>query len=214
MTGVQTCALPILEDTLGDFDNTEIIHSDILKVDLETLIQEQNQGKPVKVVANLPYYITTPILMDLLEKRIPVTSLTVMVQKEVAKRMCVGPGSKEYGALSLAVQYYARPSIAAHVPSNCFLPRPKVGSTVVQLDVYDVLPVRPADERLMFQIIRASFNQRRKTLVNGLKNAPGLSLEKDEIHDALDRCGFSADIRGEDLSLGQFAELSDMFTKK
>ncbi len=206
--------IPILEDTLGDFDNTEIIHSDILKVDLETLIQEQNQGKPVKVVANLPYYITTPILMDLLEKRIPVTSLTVMVQKEVAKRMCVGPGSKEYGALSLAVQYYARPSIAAHVPSNCFLPRPKVGSTVVQLDVYDVLPVRPADERLMFQIIRASFNQRRKTLVNGLKNAPGLSLEKDEIHDALDRCGFSADIRGEDLSLGQFAELSDMFTKK
>lgn len=206
--------IPILEETLEGFENTEIIHSDILKVDLARLVREQNQGKPIKVVANLPYYITTPILMDLLEKRIPVTSMTVMVQREVAKRMCVGPGSKEYGALSLAVQYYAKPSIAANVPPNCFMPRPKVGSTVVRLDVYDVLPVQPIDEGLMFQIIRASFNQRRKTLVNGLKNASGLSLEKEEIQDALDRCGLSADIRGEDLSLKQFAGLSDIFAKK
>lgn len=206
--------IPILQDTLQGFSNIEVIHGDILKVDLEELIEEQGKGKNIKVVANLPYYITTPILMDLLEKRIPATSITVMVQKEVAKRMCAGPGSKDHGALSLAVQYHAHPSIVANVPPNCFIPRPKVGSTVVQLKVYDRLPVDPIDERLMFQIIRASFNQRRKTLVNGLKNFSGLSLKKEDILDALERCGLSADIRGEDLSLEKFAELSDIFAKK
>ena len=211
---IDPALIPILKDTLQAYPNTEIIHSDILKIDLEKLIQEQNQGRPIKVVANLPYYITTPIIMDHLEKRIPLTSMTVMVQKEVARRMCEGPRSKDYGALSLAVQYYARPSVAANVPPNCFMPRPKVGSTVVQLDVYDKPPIRSIDEHLMFQIIRASFNQRRKTLVNGLKNSPELTLEKEEIQSALEKCGLSADVRGEDLSLEQFAKLADIFAQK
>lgn len=211
---IDQALIPILKDTLQEYPNTEVIHSDILKLDLESLIQEQNQGRPIKVVANLPYYITTPIIMDLLEKRIPLTSMTVMVQKEVARRMCEGPGSKDYGALSLAVQYYAKPSVAANVPPNCFMPRPKVGSTVVTLEVYDKPPVRSIDERLMFQIIRASFNQRRKTLVNGLKNAPELTLEKEAIQSALEKCGLSVDVRGEDLSLEQFARLADIFAQK
>lgn len=211
---IDQALIPILKDTLQEYPNTEVIHRDILKLDLESLIQEQNQGRPIKVVANLPYYITTPIIMDLLEKRIPLTSMTVMVQKEVARRMCEGPGSKDYGALSLAVQYYAKPSVAANVPPNCFMPRPKVGSTVVTLEVYDKPPVRSIDERLMFQIIRASFNQRRKTLVNGLKNAPELTLEKEAIQSALEKCGLSVDVRGEDLSLEQFARLADIFAQK
>lgn len=206
--------IPILEETLEDLPNTEIIHNDILKVDLEGLVREKNQGRPIKVVANLPYYITTPILMDLLEKRIPVTSLTVMVQKEVARRMCAGPGSKDHGALSLAVQYYSHPSIVANVPPNCFMPRPKVGSAVVHLKVYDRPPVDLVDERLMFRIIRASFNQRRKTLANGLNNSQELAFKKEEILDALEKCGLPADIRGEDLCLEQFAMLSDIFAKK
>ena len=211
---IDRALIPILEETLEDLPNTRIINDDILKVDVEKLVREEGQGRPVKIVANLPYYITTPILMDLLEKRIPVDSMTVMVQKEVAQRMCAGPGSKDYGALSLAVQYHSQPAIAANVPPNCFMPRPKVGSTVVRLKVYDKAPVDPIDEHLMFRIIRASFNQRRKTLANGLKNSPELTFEKDEIQDALERCGFSSNVRGEDLSLSQFAQLSDIFAKK
>ncbi len=210
---IDQALIPVLEDTLENFPNIEVIHGDILKIDLQKLVQEKNQGKPIKVVANLPYYITTPILMELLEKRIPTASMTVMVQKEVAKRMCAGPGSKEYGALSLAVQYYSKPSIAANVPPNCFMPRPKVGSAVIQLKVYEKPPVAPQDPELMFRIIRASFNQRRKTLANGLRNFAELSLRKGEIQDALEKCALPADIRGENLSLEQFVQLSDVISK-
>ena len=210
---IDQALIPVLTDTLENFPNTEVIHGDILKIDLEKLVQEKNQGKPIKIAANLPYYITTPILMELLEKRIPIVSMTVMVQKEVARRMCAGPGSKEYGALSLAVQYYSKPSIAANVPPNCFMPRPKVGSAVIQLKVYEKPPVAPRDPKLMFCIIRASFNQRRKTLVNGLRNFPELSLKKEEIQGALEKCGLSADIRGENLSLEQFVQLSDVISE-
>lgn len=201
--------IPVLEDTLKEFPNVEVIQNDILKVDLAGLIQEKNQGKPIKVVANLPYYITTPILMELLEKKLPITSITVMVQKEVAQRMCVGPGTKEYGALSLAVQYFAQPCTAAQVPPNCFIPRPKVGSTVIQLRIYEKPPVIVENERFMFQVIRASFNQRRKTLVNGLLNYSGFSLEKEEILEALEVCGIPGNVRGESLSLEQFAQLAN-----
>lgn len=201
--------IPVLEDTLEGFPNVEVIQGDILKVDLKKLIQEKNQGKQIKVVANLPYYITTPILMELLEQKLPIAAITVMVQKEVAERMCMPPGEKEYGALSLAVQYYSKPRVIAQVPPNCFMPRPKVGSTVIQLKIYEKPPVDVENERLMFKIIRASFNQRRKTLVNGLVNFPEFQMKKEEIVEALEKCGIPANIRGENLGLNQFAQLSD-----
>ena len=202
--------IPILEDTLKDYDNVTVINQDILKVDIAELAREKNQGKPIKVVANLPYYITTPIIMGLLESHVPVESITVMVQKEVADRMQVGPGTKDYGALSLAVQYYAEPYIVANVPPNCFMPRPKVGSAVIRLTRHKEPPVRVKDEKLLFGIIRASFNQRRKTLANGLKNYEGLPFTKEEIEEAISQCGFSPSVRGEALSLKEFAMLADV----
>ena len=201
--------IPILEDTLKDYDNVTVINQDILKVDIAELAREKNQGKPIKVVANLPYYITTPIIMGLFESHVPVESITVMVQKEVADRMQVGPGTKDYGALSLAVQYYAEPYIVANVPPNCFMPRPKVGSAVIRLTRHKEPPVRVKDEKLLFAIIRASFNQRRKTLANGLKNYEGLPFTKEEIEEAISQCGFSPSVRGEALSLKEFAMLAD-----
>lgn len=204
--------IPILEDTLGAYDNVEIINEDILKVDIRELTERCNQGRPAKIVANLPYYITTPIIMGLLENHAPVSSMTVMVQKEVAQRMQAEPGTKDYGALSLAVQYYAEPYLAANVPPNCFLPRPKVGSAVVRLTCHGEKPVAVKDEAQMFRLIRASFNQRRKTLANGLNNAPGLPFSKEQIGQALADCGFPASVRGETLSLADFACLSDAFT--
>ena len=202
--------LPILEDTLKDYDNVTVLNDDILKVDLAKLVEEKNQGRPIKVVANLPYYITTPIIMGLFESHVPVESVTVMVQKEVALRMQANPGNKDYGALSLAVQYYAEPYIAANVPPNCFMPRPNVGSAVIRLKKYEEPPVKVQDEHLMFQIIRASFNQRRKTLVNGLKNFGGFDYSKETIEQALKECGLPVNIRGEAMTLQQFAELSDI----
>ncbi len=202
--------IPILEDTLSAYDNVEIIQQDILKMDIGCFVQERNQGKPIKVVANLPYYITTPIIMGLFESHVPLESITVMVQKEVAERMQVGPGTKDYGALSLAVQYYAEPEIVANVPPNCFMPRPKVGSAVIRLTRHREAPVRVADERQMFAIIRASFNQRRKTLVNGLNNAPDIARSKEELVLALEKMNLPANVRGETLSLEQFAKLSDL----
>lgn len=204
--------IPILQDTLKDWKNIQIINEDILKVDIGKLVKEKNQGKPIKVVANLPYYITTPIIMGLFENQVPIESITIMVQKEVADRMQVGPGTKDYGALSLAVQYYAHPEIVANVPPNCFMPRPKVGSAVIRLTRYEQPPVKVMDEKLMFRIIRASFNQRRKTLANGLKNAQDLSYTKEEIEQVLTECGLSLSIRGEALNLSQFAELSNRFS--
>ncbi len=203
--------IPILRDTLKDWDNVNIIHGDILRTDLNALVVEKNQGKPIKVVANLPYYITTPIIMSLFENQIPLESITIMVQKEVAQRMQTGPGSKDYGALSLAVQYYAKPEIVAAVPPNCFIPRPKVGSAVIRLTRHENPPVKVFDEGLMFILIRASFNQRRKTLVNGLKNSPELHFTKEEIESALEECGLPLNIRGESLTLEQFADLSNAF---
>ena len=200
--------LPILEDTLSDWDNVTVIHQDILKLDLAALVKEKNQGRPAKIVANLPYYITTPIIMGLFESHVPLESLTVMVQKEVASRMQAGPGSKDYGALSLAVQYYAEPYLAAHVPQNCFMPRPQVGSAVIRLTARkDKLQVR--NEALLFRLIRASFNQRRKTLLNGLRNSEDLPYSREELEKALERCGLSATIRGETLTLEEFAQLAD-----
>ena len=201
--------IPILEDTLKDYDNVTVINQDILKVDIAELAREKNQGKPIKVVANLPYYITTPIIMGLFESHVPVESITVMVQKEVADRMQMGPGTKDYGALSLAVQYYAEPYIVANVPPNCFMPRPKVGSAVIRLTRHKEPPVRVKDEKLLFAIIRASFNQRRKTLANGLKNYERLPFTKEEIEEAISQCGFSPSVRGEALSLKEFAMLAD-----
>ncbi len=206
--------IPILEDTLSEYDNVSVINEDILKVDLNKLAQEKNGGKPIKVVANLPYYITTPIIMGLFESHVPVASITVMVQKEVADRMQEGPGSKEYGALSLAVQYYANPEIVANVPPNCFMPRPKVGSAVIRLTCHEEPPVQVEDENLMFRIIRASFNQRRKTLVNGLNNSPEISLPKEVIAEAIAEMELSPSIRGEALSLEQFAQLSNIIRQK
>ena len=205
--------IPILADTLSGYQNVEVIHEDILKVDINRLAQERNQGKPIKVVANLPYYITTPIIMGLFESHVPVESITIMVQKEVAERMQAQPGTKDYGALSLAVQYYAKPDIVAHVPPNCFIPRPKVGSAVIRLTKHRENNAQAKDETLMFGIIRASFNQRRKTLVNGLYHAPGLPFGKEQISNALEELGLRPDVRGEALTLGQFAELSDLVGK-
>lgn len=202
--------IPILEDTLAAYDNVTVINEDILKVDINRIAEERNGGRPIKVVANLPYYITTPIIMGLFEKNVPLKSITIMVQKEVAERMQVGPGTKDYGALSLAVQYYARPEIVANVPPNCFIPRPGVGSAVIRLTRYEEPPVKAADERRMFALIRASFNQRRKTLVNALTNAPELGLSKEAVAGALEKLELSPTIRGEALTLEQFAQLSDL----
>lgn len=205
--------IPILRDTLNPYTNVEIRNDDILKVDIQALAREKNKGKPIKVVANLPYYITTPIIMGLFESRVPLASVTVMVQKEVAERMQVGPGTKDYGALSLAVQYYARPEIVANVPPNCFLPRPKVGSAVIRLTRHRQPPVQVEDEGLMFRLIRASFNQRRKTLVNSLANSGALGLSKEQITEAVSALGLGAGIRGEALNLEQFALLSNRIGK-
>lgn len=201
--------LPILAETLAEYDNVTVVNEDILKVDIAAL----TGGRPVKVVANLPYYITTPIIMGLFENHVPVDSITVMVQKEVADRMQTGPGSKDYGALSLAVQYYAEPYIVANVPPNCFMPRPKVGSAVIRLTRHEVMPVETKDEKLMFSIIRASFNQRRKTLANGLKNSELLHFSKEEIEAAITACGWPLTIRGEALNLQEFARLTDELCK-
>lgn len=211
---IDNTLIPILKDTLKDWDNVTVINDDILKVDIRKLALERNGGKPIKVVANLPYYITTPIIMGLFENQVPVDSITIMVQKEVADRMQVGPGTKDYGALSLAVQYYAKPEIVANVPPNCFMPRPKVGSAVIRLERYEKPPVEVSNEKLMFRIIRASFNQRRKTLVNGLKNSQELSYSREEIEEVLNECGIPLNIRGEALTLAEFASLANAFDKK
>lgn len=206
--------IPILEDTLSQYNNVTILNKDILKVDINALIEEKNNGKPIKVVANLPYYITTPIIMGLFESQARVESITVMVQKEVADRMQVGPGTKTYGALSLAVQYYANPYIVANVPPNCFMPRPNVGSAVIRLTKYEECPVKVKDAKLMFKIIRASFNQRRKTLLNGLNNSPEINLPKEDIVDAIRELNVLENVRGEALTLAQFAKLSDIILNK
>ena len=207
---IDKALIPILEDTLSVYDNVTVINDDILKVDINKIVEEKNAGKPIKVVANLPYYITTPIIMGLFESHVPLKSITIMVQKEVADRMQVGPGTKDYGALSLAVQYYAKPEIVANVPPNCFIPRPNVGSAVIRLTRYENPPVQVEDEKKMFALIRASFNQRRKTLVNGLGNAAGLSVSKEQVQQALEKMGLPATIRGEALTLEQFADLSNL----
>lgn len=201
--------IPILSDTLSGYDNVRIINDDVLKVDIRKLADEENGGRPIKVVANLPYYITTPIIMGLFENHVPLESITVMVQKEVADRMQTGPGNKDYGALSLAVQYYASPYIVANVPPNCFMPRPKVGSAVIRLTRHAVPPVEVEDEKLMFDIIRASFNQRRKTLANGLNNSDKLNLPKEVIIEAIEKLGKGPGVRGEALTLEEFARLSN-----
>ena len=211
---IDKALIPILEDTLQDYSNVTVLNEDILKVDIKKLADEHNNGKPIKVVANLPYYITTPIIMGLFEGDVPIESITVMVQKEVADRMQVGPGTKEYGALSLAVQYYAEPYIVANVPPNCFMPRPMVGSAVIRLTKHAEPPVEVFDTKLMFRIIRASFNQRRKTLANGLNNSPELSFGKEEIQRAIKACGFPEGIRGEALTLEEFAALTNEFKSK
>ena len=206
--------IPILEETLAEYDNVTVINEDILKLDINRLVEEENDGKPIKVVANLPYYITTPIIMGLFESHVPLQSITVMVQKEVADRMQVGPGSKDYGALSLAVQYYAKPYIAANVPPNCFIPRPGVGSAVIRLTRYEEPPVTVKDEILMFKLIRASFNQRRKTLQNGIANSPELPYSKAQVENALEKMGLAANVRGESLTLAEFAKLSDTISEE
>ena len=202
--------IPILSDTLSAYENVTVMNEDILKVDITQLTRTYNEGRPIKVVANLPYYITTPIIMGLFEQHVPIDSITVMVQKEVADRMQTGPGSKDYGALSLAVQYYAEPYIVANVPPNCFMPRPNVGSAVIRLTRHQTPPVTVQDEKLLFRLIRASFNQRRKTLVNGLNNSPELSFSKESITNALEAAGLPASVRGETLTLEQFATLADI----
>jgi 16S rRNA (adenine1518-N6/adenine1519-N6)-dimethyltransferase len=210
---IDTKLIPILNETLADYDNVTIINEDILKVDINQITQNYNEGRPIKVVANLPYYITTPIIMGLFEGGVPIDNITVMVQKEVADRMQVGPGSKDYGALSLAVQYYAEPYIVANVPPNCFIPRPGVGSAVIRLTRYKTPPVDVVDPKLMFRLIRASFNQRRKTLQNGLNNSPEVSFTKEEIIEAIEHMGLNPSVRGETLTLKEFAGLSNFFTQ-
>ena len=205
--------IPILQDTLSAYDNVEVINEDILKVDIKALAEARNAGRPIKVVANLPYYITTPIIMGLFESHVPIDSITIMVQKEVADRMQEGPGSKEYGALSLAVQYYANPKIVVNVPPSCFMPQPKVGSAVIRLVRHENPPVEVEDEKLMFRLIRASFNQRRKTLANGLNNFPELKLDKETIQKCIEELGVPVTVRGEALSLEQFAKLSNIIGK-
>ena len=206
--------IPILKDTLSAYDNVEVINDDILKVDIRKLALERNGGKPIKVIANLPYYITTPIIMGLFESHVPIDSITIMVQKEVADRMQVGPGTKDYGALSLAVQYYAKPEIIVNVPPSCFMPQPKVGSAVIRLTRHESAPVDVIDEKLMFKIIRASFNQRRKTLANGLNNFPEIQLSKEVIQESITELGVPITVRGEALTLEQFATLSNIIHKK
>ena len=210
---IDTNLIPILKDTLSAYDNVEVLNQDILKVDIASLAKERNNDKPIKVVANLPYYITTPIIMGLFESRVPIDSITIMVQKEVADRMQEGPGSKEYGALSLAVQYYAKPEIVVNVPPRCFMPQPKVGSAVIRLTRHEQSPVEVEDEKLMFQVIRASFNQRRKTLANGLNNFGSFGLSKEEIQSCIEELGVPVNIRGEALSLEQFAELANIINR-
>ena len=207
---IDRALIPILHDTLREYENVDIINEDVLKVDLKRLADEKNDGRPVKVVANLPYYITTPIIMGLFEKHVPVSSVTVMVQKEVADRMQAGPGTKDYGALSLAVQYYALPYVVANVPPNCFMPRPGVGSAVIRLDVHEQPPVQAEDEALLFAVIRASFNQRRKTLQNGLSHVPGLGISKELTVRILEEMGLSASVRGEALTLKQFVDFTNL----
>ncbi len=209
---IDTKLIPILSETLENYDNVTIINEDILKVDIAKLAQEKNDGRPIKVVANLPYYITTPIIMGLFESHVPIDSITVMVQKEVADRMQVGPGTKDYGALSLAVQYYSKPQVVINVPPECFIPRPNVGSAVIKLEKHAICPVEVEDERLMFKIIRASFNQRRKTLSNGLNNSPEINFSKEQINAAIEELGRGASIRGEALTLEEFAKLSNIFS--
>ena len=204
--------IPILSDTLSEYSNVQVLNEDILKVDIAALAEIENEGKPIKVVANLPYYITTPIIMGLFESHVPIDSITIMVQKEVADRMQTGPGNKDYGALSLAVQYYAKPEIVANVPPNCFMPRPNVGSAVIRLTKHQIPRVEVKDEKLMFRIIRASFNQRRKTLQNGLKNSPELNVSKEQVVNALKEMSLPENVRGETLSLEQFARLSDLLS--
>ena len=209
---IDTNLIPILKETLAEYDNVTIINEDILKVDIKKLAEEKNGGKPIKVVANLPYYITTPIIMGLFESNVPIDSITVMVQKEVADRMQVGPGTKDYGALSLAVQYYSKPQVVINVPPECFIPRPNVGSAVIRLTRYKEPPVKVKDEKLMFKLIRAYFNQRRKTLANGLNNSPEINFSKEEITAAIESLHKGPSIRGEALTLSEFAALSDYFS--
>lgn len=211
---IDTNLIPILSDTLSGYTNVEVLNADILKVDIRKLAREHNEGRPIKVVANLPYYITTPIIMGLFESHVPIDSITIMVQKEVADRMQEGPGSKEYGALSLAVQYYAKPEIVLTVPPSCFMPQPKVGSAVIRLTRHEEPPVNVKSEKLMFQVIRASFNQRRKTLANGLNNYGAFSIGKDAIQECIEALGVPVNIRGEALSLEQFARLSDLIYER
>jgi len=209
---IDKALIPILSDTLKDYSNVTVINDDILKVDINKIVEEKNNGQPIKVVANLPYYITTPIIMGLFESHVPLKSITVMVQKEVADRMQVGPGTKDYGALSLAVQYYANPEVVANVPPNCFIPRPNVGSAVIRLTRYENPPVEVDDEKFMFSLIRASFNQRRKTLINGLTNG-GIGISKEKIQSVLEEMSLPLTIRGEALTLEQFAQLSNLLKK-
>ena len=209
---IDTALIPILSDTLGEYDNVTVINDDILKVDINKLVNEENEGRPIKVVANLPYYITTPIIMGLFEKKVQVESITIMVQKEVADRMQAGPGTKDYGALSLAVQYYSKPEIVANVPPNCFMPRPNVSSAVIRLKSHKERPFEVKDEALMFKLIRASFNQRRKTLTNGINNSTELNFTKEQVAEALNKLGLSESIRGEALTLEQFGKLADELT--
>ena len=211
---IDTNLIPILQDTLSEYDHVKVINEDILKVDINALANEYNNGKPIKVVANLPYYITTPIIMGLFESHVPIDSITIMVQKEVADRMQEGPGSKEYGALSLAVQYYSTPEIVVNVPPSCFMPQPKVGSAVIKLTRHEKPPVDVDDEKLMFKLIRASFNQRRKTLANGLNNFGGFNLSKEMIQESIEELGVPVNVRGEALSLEQFAKLSNIIGSK
>lgn len=211
---IDKALIPILEETLSEYDNVTVINDDILKVDVQKIVDEKNGGKPIKVVANLPYYITTPIIMGLFESHLPLKSITIMVQKEVADRMQVGPGTKDYGALSLAVQYYAKPEIVANVPPNCFMPRPNVGSAVIRLTKYEKPPVFVENEEFMFSLIRATFNQRRKTLVNAIGNAPNLHISKEMVAEVLSEMGESATVRGETFTLEKFADFTNKISKK